>query len=81
MIDLAVWQCLLEFGNARVGDPGLAEIELLQLHPFLRVTPTTHQPKHSNIAATHRYATQSTGFEIACGVVSGWAGARQPDDS
>ena len=35
--DLAVWQCLLEFGNARVGDPGAPEGELLQVGQSLKM--------------------------------------------
>ena len=35
--DLAVWQGLLQFGDARVGDLGVAEVELLQVRQPLEM--------------------------------------------
>ena len=44
--DITIWQCLLEFGDARVGDLGVVEMERLQTGQSRQM----HQPRVGDLS-------------------------------
>ena len=58
MVDPAVGKCLLKFGAARVGDLGLAEIEISQLRQPLEM----HQPSVADLGRVEAYSSQMGHF-------------------